>query len=104
MKVGPGNRPIDVQVSGQFLFQLFGELFSPLRGTGQSHFFAVPTRHNESPLWPEALRFHLAECASHFHHGGRSARWVDRAELPAVAMIAQQNPLLGKLTASNPAF
>ena len=103
-KVGTGNRPIDIEISDQLLFQFLSELFSPLGGTGESHFFTVPTRHDERALRPEALRFHLTEGASHFHHRRRAARWVNRAELPAVPMIAKQNPLLGKLTASNSSF
>ena len=50
------------------------------------------------------LLFELAEGAREFHHAGGAAGGIDAAEDPGVAMIAQDDPFVGKLGAANAAF
>ena len=46
----------------------------------------------------------LAEGAREFHHAGGAAGGIDAAEDPGVAMIAEDDPFVGKFGAANAAF
>ena len=55
MEVRPGGGGVDVDVGDGFLAQFVGELLSPLSGTGEPHFFAIPTADDDRSSRTDAL-------------------------------------------------
>src|SRR5271155_2473186 len=78
-------------------------LLGPLGGTDQSFFFAIPTAENHRALRLPTRLQQLAHSVHGFKHRRRAAVRVDRTVYPRVAMIAGDNPFVGKLAAAHPA-
>src|SRR5579863_2948078 len=95
---------VDVDIGDGFSAEFVGELLSPLGGTGEADFLAVPTAHNDRASRAHALLRELAEGASHFHHRRRAAGGIDAAEDPCIAVIADDYPFVREVGATNPAL
>ena len=77
------------------LAQFVGELLSPLGGTGEADFFAVPTADDDGASRAHALllSWPRARVSSIMLRG--AARGIDAAENPGVAVIAEHDPFVG---------
>src|SRR5208282_6941993 len=78
-------------------------LLSPLGGTHQTFFFAIPTAENHGALRLPTRFQQLAHAVYAFEHGRSAAVGVDRAVHPGVAMIASDHPLIRQLAAADAA-
>src|ERR1700676_691204 len=101
MKVWAGRGFIDIKVGDGFVAEFVGELCSPLGGAGEADFLSVPTTKDQRALGACSCFRQLSQGAGHFHQRGGAAAGIDSAKHPSVAMIAEDDPLVGQLRATN---
>ena len=104
VEVRAGGGFVNVDVGDGFGAEFVGELLSPLGGTGEADFFAVPAADDEGAARAHAFFRELAEGAREFHHACGAAGGIDAAEDPGVAVIAEHDPFVGHFGAADAAF
>ena len=104
MEVRAAGGFVDVDVGDGFGAEFVGELFAPFGGAGEADFFAVPTADDQRAARAHALLLEFTEGAREFHHAGGAAAGVDAAEDPGVAVIAHDDPFVGKFGAADAGF
>src|SRR5438132_8940845 len=101
-RCGGGSRDgfVHIEISNQLFLEITGELLAPFRRARERVFFAIPTANHHGAPRTNAALLEFPKSARQLHHRSGPTRRVDSAEHPTVAMIAEQNPFVGQLTAA----
>ena len=76
-------------------------VFTPFGGTDQTLFFRVPTSDNDRAFGLPSGLEQFAEAVDGLKHRGRTAVRIDRSVDPSIAVIACNDPFVGRGSAAN---
>src|SRR5215510_9897386 len=91
---------VRIDVENSFLLKLVCMRFSPLRGTDQGLFLAVPGTEDDRAFWAPAALGQLTHSLSFCKNGNHPADGIFGAIHPRVVMVAPNHPLIGPLAAA----
>ena len=103
LEVRAGRRAVDVEIRDRVLAELARVLLAPFGGRGERELLGVPVREHDRPLRTRPLLRERAERSRQLHQRRRAARRIDAAVDPRVAVVADDDELIGRRGAGDAA-